>query len=154
MFRTILFALLAVFAFSTVAIAEEATADTTGWWDEIVLNIPDVKLGSIGLDADENDYVIADAEGITWDIAGSLTLGEWRGFEGDIGFSKAGVGFVAITRDMFSLNDIKNVSLPGANYITVNVGVFAGRDFDGKAEGIDTNNRNVIFGAVVNFLGF
>lgn len=154
MFRIILVVLLTVFAFSAVAIAGDAPADTTNWWDEIILNIPNLKLGTIGLDTDENVHVIADEEGIAWDVCGSLNLGEFKGFHGDIGISKSGVGFLAVTRDIITLDKIKGINLPSDEYVKVNVGIFAGRDFDGKTGGIDTDNGNIIFGAIVNFLGF
>jgi len=150
---TLMIAAVTLMGFST-ANAEVADPDSSSWWNDIVMQIPAAKIGSIGLDADENDMIIADAEGITWDVAGSLTLVSWQGFEGDVGVSKAGVGFVAITRDLFTLKDIKGVSVPGSEYVKVNAGVFMGRDFDGKAGGINTDDGNLIFGAIVNFLGF
>lgn len=151
MIRTI-FAVIAMVLFLGVG-ANIAIAEETDWWNDIVLNVPEIKLGYIGLDADENSKVIEGEDGITWDISASLPVVNWRKFSGDLGVSKAGVGFAALTVDLVNLDDVDTVSVPGSQFVRVNAGVFAGKDFDGTDDGFETSN-NWMFGFVVNFFGF
>ena len=138
--------------FSGVAVAEEAVTDTAavGWWDDFS-NLSSVKLGYIGLDTDTHDEVIGETSGITWDLCASLPVAEFKKVAIDVGISKAGVGFAAVTTDVANLGDM--AAFPGSQFITLNAGAFVGKNFFGTEEGLE-HDDGWIFGAVVNFIGW
>ena len=145
-------AVVVTMLFSGVAIAEDAVADTTNWWDDIS-NLSSLKAGYIGINADENELIIDGAEGVTWDMCVSTSVATWDRFDVDLGVSEAGVGFVAVTTDIGTLDDIGLVDIPGSQFITFNVGAFVGKDFDGSDDGIEYGN-NWLFGVVANVVGW
>ena len=154
--KKFLLAILMVVAMliSGIAVANETvvtdTTVTSNWWDGFS-NLSSVKLGYLGLDADNHDEVIDGANGITWDICASLPVMEWKNASLDAGISKAGVGFLAATMDIAKLDDL--TIFPGSKFVTLNAGVFVGKNFFGTEDGIEYDD-GVIYGAVVNFISW
>lgn len=145
-------AVVVTMLFGGVAVAEEAVTDTvaTGWWNDFS-NLSSVKLGYIGLDTEKHDEVIDETSGVTWDMCASLPAAEFKKVSIDVGISKAGIGFVAVTTDVAQLGDM--ASFPGSQFITLNAGAFVGKNFFGTEEGLEYDD-GWIFGAVVNFIGW
>ena len=155
-FTSIALALIAVFMFSAVAVADTAPADTSegDWWNDFVVNIPNIKLGTVGLDAGTNYKVTDETDGVVWDLCASVPVVEFGAFSGDLGISKAGLAFAAVTFDVVSLNDVPELKVPGSEHITLNVGLFAGRDIDAYEGEIAFESNDWTFGAVVNLGSF
>lgn len=151
MILAILIAMITVFTFSACAFAETAASDTTNWWDEFI-NKTHAKVGYIGLDTNHNDNVIEGESGVAWDIAASVPVLQWRKFEVDAGVSKAGVVFGAVTFNVVDLSDVTAVNIPGSDYVTIDAGLFVGKDVD-AVDGLDWGDDWVI-GGIVNLVGW
>jgi len=79
--------------------------------------------------------VAKDADGDEWKAFASAPVLGWRDFALEIGAAEDGAVFGALTYDLGSLEDI-GIEVFWAKYVNVHLGVYAGRNYGAKDDGI------------------
>jgi hypothetical protein len=113
----IVVALITTFGCSTVNAA---------WHDDFVGKI-EGKAGFLCIANNANE-VMKNAGDVEWDQCVSLEILKWRKFNFDAGVSRAGVIYGSVSHDLLNLKNIWN--FPGSEYLTLSVGLYAGKDID------------------------
>jgi hypothetical protein len=103
-----------------------ANAADKAWYDDWVGKI-EGKAGFICI-TNEANKVIENGNEVEWDQCVGVEVLKWKKLNFDAGVSRAGVVYGDATIDLLQLQNIFN--FPGAQYLTLSVGVYAGKDVD------------------------